>query len=49
LDALIREALVNQFREDVPQKQVDDVLEKIIQRNISPWEAVKLLMNGRFK
>jgi LAO/AO transport system kinase len=49
LDALIREALVNQFKEDVPQKQVDDVLEKIIQRNISPWEAVKLLMNGRVK
>jgi LAO/AO transport system kinase len=49
LDALIREALVNQFREDIPQKQVDDVLEKIIQRNISPWEAVKVLMNGRVK
>jgi LAO/AO transport system kinase len=49
LDALIREALVNQFREDVPQKQYDDVLEKIIQRNISPWEAVGMLLNGRSK
>jgi len=49
LDALIREELVNRFRQDVPQKQYDDVLEKIIQRNISPGEALKLLMNGRLK
>ena len=49
LDALIREALVNDFRQEVPQKKYDDVLEKIIQRNLSPLEAVKMLMNGRAK
>jgi LAO/AO transport system kinase len=49
LDALIRETLVNQFRKDVPQKQYDEVLEKIIQRNISPWEAVGMLLNERSK
>ncbi len=49
LDALIREALVNDFHRDVPQKKYDDVLEKIIQRNLSPLEAVKMLMNGRMK
>lgn len=49
LDALIRETLVNQFMEDVPQKQYDEALERIIQRNLSPWEAVKMLMNGRLK
>jgi LAO/AO transport system kinase len=49
LDALIRETLVTRFRETVPQKQVDDALERIIQRELSPWEAVKSLMNGGYK
>jgi LAO/AO transport system kinase len=49
LDALIREELVNRFRQDVLQKHYDDVLEKIIQRELSPGEAVKMLMNGRLK
>ena len=49
LDALIRETLVNRFRADITQEQYDDMLEKIIQRELSPWEAVKSLMNGRFK
>ena len=49
LDALIRETLINRFRADVTQELYDDMLEKIIQRELSPWEAVKSLMNGRFK
>jgi LAO/AO transport system kinase len=49
LDALIRETLVNRFRETIPQKQVDDALERIIQRELSPWEAVKSLMSGGYK
>jgi len=49
LDALIREELVNRFRRDVSQKQYDNLLEKIIQRELSPGEAVKVLMNGRLK
>jgi LAO/AO transport system kinase len=49
LDALIRDELVNRFRQDVPQKQYESVLEKIIHRELSPGEAVKLLMNGRLK
>jgi LAO/AO transport system kinase len=49
LDASIREELVSRFRRDVSQKQYDGVLEKIIQRELSPGEAVKVLMNGRLK
>jgi putative protein kinase ArgK-like GTPase of G3E family len=49
LDALIREELVNRFRKDVPQKQYENMLEKMIQRELSPGEAVKILMNGRLK
>jgi LAO/AO transport system kinase len=47
LEALIREALLNRFREDVSQEKYEDVLEKVMQRNVSPWEAVKMLLNGR--
>jgi len=49
LDALIREELVSRFNQDLPQKQYGDVLEKIIQRELSPWEAVRLLMDGGLK
>ena len=49
LDALIRETLVRQFREEVSQMQYEEALERIIQRELSPWNAVKSLMNGRLK
>ncbi len=49
LEALIQETLLNRFREEIPQSRYEDVLEKVIQRNLSPWEAVKILVNGRFK
>ncbi|MDO8753458.1 MAG: hypothetical protein Q7J80_06155, partial [Anaerolineales bacterium] len=49
LEALIREALWNQFLEKVPQEEYESVLEKVVQRNVSPWEAVNELMKGRLK
>lgn len=49
MEALIQESLMSRFREETPQKKYNEILEKIVQRNISPWEAVKMLMNGRHK
>lgn len=49
LEALIRESLLDRFREDVPQEAYEEILEKVIQRNVSPWEAAKILLNGRLK
>jgi LAO/AO transport system kinase len=49
LDALIREELVSRFRKDIPQKQYESMLDKIIQRELSPGEAVRTLMNGRLR
>jgi len=46
LDTLIQETLVSRFREQVSQSQYEDALTRMIQRKMSPWEAVKLLMNG---
>jgi LAO/AO transport system kinase len=49
LEALIRDELVSQFREKIPQKKYEEVLKSVVQRNLSPWEAVKSLMNGKLK
>lgn len=47
LDALVREALMNRFREDTSQTKYEDTLEKVLRRNVSPWEAVKILMKEK--
>jgi LAO/AO transport system kinase len=47
LEALLRDALLNQFRKDVSQQQYEEVLESVAQRRVSPWEAVHVLLNGR--
>jgi LAO/AO transport system kinase len=47
LDALVREALMSQFRKDTPQTKYEDTLEKVLQRNMSPWEAVKILIKEK--
>lgn len=49
LEALLRDALLNRFRENVPQQQYEEVLENVTQRRVSPWEAVNMLLNGRLK
>jgi LAO/AO transport system kinase len=49
LDALLREALVAHFREGVPESRYEAVLEQVFQRELAPWEAVKMLLNGQSK
>jgi hypothetical protein len=46
LEALLREALVGRFMQSVPQNKYEEVVEKVLHRNISPYEAVNLLLNG---
>jgi hypothetical protein len=46
LEAILREALVGRFMETVPSTQYQEVVEKVLSRNISPYEAVNLLLNG---
>lgn len=47
LEALIREGLMNHFKEEVPASAYEKALEAVIQRKTSPWEAAAELMNGR--
>jgi len=49
LDAMLREMLVARFHEDVPESRYEEVLEQVYQRDLAPWEAVKMLLNGRSK
>lgn len=47
LELLIQEALLARFREEVPQQKVQQVIEQMVKRDLSPWEAVQSLMNER--
>jgi LAO/AO transport system kinase len=49
LDALLQKMLVARFREQVSQSRYEEVLDQVFQRELAPWEAVKMLMNGRSK
>ncbi len=47
MEALLRESLVHRFMASVQQQQYQDVLQKVINRKLSPYEAVKFLLNGK--
>jgi LAO/AO transport system kinase len=46
LDALIREELMSRFLENIQQAKYDEVVEKVVNRSLSPYEAVNFLVNG---
>jgi len=46
LTAVLQAELLSQFFERVPKEKYDEVVEKVIQRDLSPYEAIKLLLNG---
>jgi hypothetical protein len=46
LNELIQGALVARFRQDISKNMYEETLEKVIQRELAPWEAVKSLLNG---
>lgn len=47
MDALLQEALMDRFLASIPQEQYDEMIENVVRRNISPYEAVKILLNGQ--
>lgn len=46
MDALLQEALMDRFLASIPQEQYDEMIENVVRRNISPYEAVSILLNG---
>jgi len=49
LEAVLQEALKARFHENIPKEKYEEVVEKVLRRNLSPWEAVKSLLNGSSK
>ena len=46
-EALLREALLERFLETISSETYDEMIENVVKRNISPYEAVKILLNGK--
>ena len=47
MDALLRESLLSQFMKSVQQYKYEEMVEKVLQRQLSPYEAVHMLLNGK--
>jgi LAO/AO transport system kinase len=47
LDMLIREELMSRFLENIHPEKYEEVSERVLNRNLSPYEAVKVLMSLR--
>ncbi len=47
MEALLQNALMDHFFEGVQKKKYDETIEKVYNRNLSPYEAVKYLLNGK--
>ena len=47
LDAHIRAELMSRFLENIQQTKYDEVVEKVLNRSLSPYEAVNFLVNGK--
>jgi LAO/AO transport system kinase len=45
LDILLRERLVSRWRERVTEMRYEQTVEKLVRREISPWQAVELLVD----
>jgi LAO/AO transport system kinase len=46
LDLMLTESLVTQFRAQLPDSRYDQIVNQLTERTLSPWEAVKSLLNG---
>jgi len=49
LEALLQDELMNRFLESVQENAYEDIFDKVIQRELSPYDAVRSLMNGKMK
>lgn len=49
LDAVLQEELMNRFLTGVHREEYEKALEKVIRRDLSPYEAARILLNGKLK
>jgi LAO/AO transport system kinase len=46
LEGLLTETLVGRFRASIPDERFEEVVDTLVQRTVSPWEAVRELLKG---
>jgi LAO/AO transport system kinase len=46
LETILQAELMSQFFESIPGEKYHEILEKVLQRSLSPYEAVRMLLNG---
>ncbi len=46
LEALLQRRLMDQFHAGLPEARYNEVMQQVLERDLSPWEAVTLLTNG---
>jgi LAO/AO transport system kinase len=46
LDALLQESLVSRWRGSVSEEHYQQVLQQLVERQVSPWQAVSILLDG---
>lgn len=49
MEALLGESLMSRFMDSVQQSKYEEVVEKVLKRKLSPYEAVHFLLNGNTK
>jgi LAO/AO transport system kinase len=49
MEMLLREALMDRFLENIQQQKYEEMIENVVNRNISPSEAVTSMLNGNLK
>jgi LAO/AO transport system kinase len=47
MEALLRESLMNRFMGSVQQQEYQEIFQQVLSRKLSPYEAVKSLLNGK--
>ncbi len=46
LDLLLRETLLARWQERVPEARYKNAVQRVTQRQISPWQAIQYLIDG---
>ena len=49
VEMLIQESLVAQFHVNVPPGRYDELLSQVFEHQVSPWKAVRTLLDGRYE
>jgi LAO/AO transport system kinase len=47
MEMILQQKLMSQFHEQVTGTRYDEVMHQVYEKSISPWEAVRLLTNGK--